>query len=200
MHPIMPGTGDYAPRVPADDVHRAPGEGPWQVLVITGGLGAGKTSVAVEVGALLDERGTPCSVVDLDQLCWTSPAPGSGLDVADVLHGSLAAILPVHARAGVRHLVLPRLLLADADLTGLRGALGEAEVLVVELAAATGVRAARLRVRDSGSTLAGHLDEMDAMVPPPGLADVVVTTDGRAVVDVAREVLRLWDGRSCAPA
>lgn len=196
----MPCTGDYAPRVPATVDDRAPAEVHWHVLVITGGLGAGKTSVAVEVGALLDARGTPCSVVDLDQLCWTSPAPGSGLDVSDVLHGSLAAILPVHARAGVRRLVLPRLLLAEADLDGLRGALGDAEVLVVELAAAPEVRAARLRARDSGSTLTGHLDELEAMLPTPGLADAVVATDGRAVDDVAREVLRRWDARRDVPA
>lgn len=200
MTPIMPCIGDYAPPVPADHAPTALADRRWDVLVLTGGLGAGKTTVAVEVGALLEERGTPCSVIDLDQLCWTSPDPASGLGVADVLHASLAAVLPVHARAGVRRLVLPRLLLGEVDLEGLRDALGDADVLVVELVADPEVRAERLRSRDSGSTLAGHLDEVEALLPPQGLADAVVATDGRTPDDVAREVLRTWDAAAAGRA
>lgn len=174
-------------------MHEPPSAHDWHLLVVTGGLAAGKTSVAVEVGELVSARGEPVSVVDLDQLCWTTPAPWTGRTVGDVLHGSLTAVLPVHASAGVHLLVLPRLLRGRADLAHVVDAVRPASLLVVEVAAPDDVRAARLLARDAGSTLEGHLDEVAAMRPETGLADVVVRSDGRTVADVAREVLELWD-------
>lgn len=164
----------------------------WHVLLLTGGLGAGKTTVAVEVGEILSGLGTPVSVVDLDQLCWTAPAPWSGMAVDDVLTGSLAAILPVHAAAGVQRLVLPRLVRTKDEVEQLRSTLAPASLLVVELTAPEGVRAERLRGRDSGRTLAEHLDEVADLVPEPGVAEHRVATEGRSVEDVADEVVRLW--------
>lgn len=164
----------------------------WHVLLLTGGLGAGKTSVAVEVGEILSGLGTPVSVVDLDQLCWTAPAPWSGMAVEDVLAGSLAAILPVHAAAGVQHLVLPRLVRTRDEVARLRGTLLPASLLVVELTAPEPVRAARLRGRDGGRTLAEHLEEVAELMPEPGVADQVVPTEDRAVEDIAAQVVGLW--------
>ncbi len=179
---------DYARRV-----HEPTAPHPWHVLVVTGGLGAGKTSVAVEVGEVLDARGEPVSVVDLDQLCWTSPAGSSSLTVDDVLHGSLAALLPVHAAAGVHRLVLPRLLRTAAQVGALREVIGPASMLVVELTATAEARTERLRRRDSGAVLDGHLTEVGTLLPDDGAADVRLATDGLAVRDVALEVVRLWD-------
>jgi len=164
----------------------------WHVLVLTGGLGAGKTSVAVEVGEILSSLGTPVSVVDLDQLCWTAPAPWSGVAVDEVLAGSLAAILPVHAAAGVQRLVLPRLVRTPAEVEQLRASIGPASLVVVELTASETEREARVRSRDTGRTLADHLEEIADLVPEAGVADQVVATDGRAVEDVAADVVRIW--------
>jgi len=164
----------------------------WHVLVLTGGLGAGKTSVAVEVGEILSSLGTPVSVVDLDQLCWTAPAPWSGVAVDDVLVGSLAAILPVHAAAGVQRLVLPRLVRTPDEVDQLRTAIAPESLVVVELTASEAERETRVRARDTGRTLTDHLEEIADLVPEPGLADHVVPTDGRDVEDVAADVVRLW--------
>jgi len=192
--PIMPTPSHYAAAVPDDTA--TSGTGPLRVLLLTGGVGTGKTTTAVEIGALLDARAEPSSVIDLDQLCWITPDERSGMGVPDVLHASLAAILPVHLRAGVRRLVLPRLLLAPADVDSLRVVLAGWEAVVVELTATDTTRAARIAGRDSGSTLAGHLDELGALVPSAGLADHAVATDGRDVQEVAAEVLRWWDAAS----
>lgn len=189
--PIMPTASHYAAAVPDDTSPER-----LQVLLVTGGVGAGKTSTAVEIGALLDARGEASSVIDLDQLCWITPAPGSGMSVSDVLHASLAAMLPVHVAAGARRLVLARLLLGEDDVDGLRGVLGGADVRVVELVAPDSVRAARIAGRDAGTVLAGHLEEIGSLVPAAGLADHVIATDGRSVAEVAAEALSWWDAGS----
>lgn len=165
----------------------------WHVLVLTGGLGSGKTSVAVEVGEVLEARGEPVSVVDLDQLCWISPATWSPLTVDDVLLGSLAALLPVHAGAGVHRLVLPRLLRTTTEVDALRGVVGPVSLLVVELTATADTRAERLRRRDSGGVLDGHLVEVASLLPDDGVAAARLETGGRGVREVAAEVVRLWD-------
>lgn len=164
----------------------------WHALVLTGGLGAGKTTVAVEVGEILSGLGTPVSVVDLDQLCWTAPAAWSGMAVDDVLLGSLAAMLPVHAAAGVERLVLPRLVRTRTELQSLREVLGHGSLVVVELTASEEQRAERLGARDSGRNLAEHLDEIVLMLPDADVADHRVSTEGREVEEVAAEVLGLW--------
>ncbi len=164
-----------------------------EVLLVTGGLGAGKTSVAVEVGELLAARGTPSSVIDLDQLCWTTPDPASGLGVMDVLASSLRALLPVHEQAGVHRFVLPRLLRDSDDVQAVADSVAPARVVVVLLTADAGERERRLLRRDSASTLEGHLAEVEGLLPDPATADIVVATDGRTVADVAAEVLSRWD-------
>lgn len=164
----------------------------WHVLVLTGGIGSGKTTVAVEVGEILSGDAIPVSVVDLDQLCWTAPAPWSGMAVDDVLLGSLAAILPVHASAGVQRLVLPRLVQTRDEVEQLRGTVGARTLLVVEVTASAAEREARIRGRDAGRTLEEHLGELEALLPEDGAADLRVATDGRTVESVAAEVVDLW--------
>jgi hypothetical protein len=164
-----------------------------EVLLVTGGLGAGKTSVAVKVGELLAARGTPSSVIDLDQLCWTTPDAASGFDVTDVLASSLRALLPVHQAAGVHRFVLPRLLRDADDVESVAGAVAPARVVVVLLTADARERERRLVRRDSASTVQGHLDEVELLLPDPAIADIVVATDGRTVAEVAAEVLSRWD-------
>lgn len=164
-----------------------------EVLLVTGGLGAGKTSVAVELGELLAARGTSSSVIDLDQLCWTTPDPASGVGVIDVLAASLRAVLPVHEEAGVHRFVLPRLLRDAADVQAVADAVAPARVVVVLLTADARERERRLLRRDSASTLEGHLDDVERLLPDPATADIAVATDGRTVADVAAEVLTRWD-------
>ena len=52
-----------------------------RAVLLTGPLGSGKTSVALEVGELLGSAGVPHAVIDLDWLCWAGPGlTGAALD------------------------------------------------------------------------------------------------------------------------
>ena len=41
-----------------------------QAALITGLFGTGKSSVAIEMAGVLEQRGLPYAVIDLDWLCW----------------------------------------------------------------------------------------------------------------------------------
>ena len=51
-----------------------------RALLLTGTVGAGKTTVAATVGDLLREHGVPNATVDLDELRWACRSPSSGSD------------------------------------------------------------------------------------------------------------------------
>jgi len=95
-----------------------------EALLITGLFGSGKSSVAVEVGQILEERGRRYAVIDLDWLCWGTAGDG---DEDDAVHRMmLANLVPVVANyldAGARSFVLARSLRSRAEVEGLRAAL-----------------------------------------------------------------------------
>ncbi|GAA0401564.1 hypothetical protein Acor_38350 [Acrocarpospora corrugata] len=161
-----------------------------KAVLLTGGLGAGKTAVATEIGEILHESGVPYAVIDLDWLCWCGPS----MDVHGLLETNLAAVWHNYQAAGIRHLVLARALLKPGHLAAVRRALPGVSITVVRLTAAPERIRQRLRSRDSGATLAGHLSEMDeftAQVERAALEDHIVMNDDRPIHEVAKQVLSL---------
>jgi len=45
------------------------------VIVVTGPVGVGKSSVAAAMSQLLDQTGMPHALIDLDALRWCHPSP-----------------------------------------------------------------------------------------------------------------------------
>ncbi|GII87670.1 hypothetical protein Ssi03_56600 [Sphaerisporangium siamense] len=163
-------------------------EGAAEALVLTGGLGSGKTTLAIAVGESLGD--VPHAVIDLDWLCWCA-----GADVREMLTANLRAVASAYAAAGIRRLVLARALLEPSHLDAVRRALPGAAITVVRLAVSPDTARERLRARDRGATLDGHLAELEAFqhaVEHADLEHAVVHNDARPVDEVAREILGLW--------
>jgi hypothetical protein len=162
-----------------------------RALLITGTVGSGKTAVAVEAARLLEGRGERAAAVDLDWLAWLHVP---GFEAYDELIGrQLGAIWPNLLEVGVERLLLARAVLSRSGLAPIRAALPAVELSVVRLVAPPAVIEERLRRRDGGAELAEHLAafarmaEQVASVP----ADAVVTNEGRSLMEVAEEVLRV---------
>lgn len=161
-------------------------------VLVTGPLGSGKTSVAAEVGALLELRGVANAVVDLDWLCWVGPGI-TAQRLTSVLHDNLHAVLGRFRAEGVTRFVLARTVQTAHEVASLRAASAPAALTVVRLEVSPSVAAQRVRLRaPHDSLMTDHdLAQQTEMWTAASLleADMVVDNDERALSDVATEVL-----------
>jgi hypothetical protein len=163
-----------------------------RALLLTGELGAGKTSVAIEVAHQLDGFGIRYAVVDLDWLCWAGPdVTSEGL--RQLLQRNLSAVAANLAEIGVTRIVLARALRDPADRAAVEAALPGSDLVVVRLLVEPAEALARVQARDRGSELdhiGAQADAIRTDVARTALADLDVDTSGtRALTTVATEVL-----------
>ena len=166
---------------------------PVPVLLITGPVGVGKTTVAHEAGTLLAAAGIPHAVVDLDAFACLSPSPPDDRHNTRIALKNLAAVWANYAPAGAERLVLARVIESRDELQPLRDAVPGADMAVVRLRATHDVLTARVSGREVGSSRARHLYrtiELAEQMERDRVEDHVVETSGRGVVDIAREVLQ----------
>lgn len=165
---------------------------PVRVLLLTGTVGVGKTTVAAAINDVLAELRIPNAAVDLDALIWQWP-PDSPWN-HQLMIDNLAAIWPNFAARGVTHLVLARVIEDRADLDDYRRAVPDADITVCRLVADEATRTARLEARmPPGPSRDWHLArtvELERTLRERAVEDVTVGNGDREVGDVARDVLR----------
>ena len=162
-------------------------------LLVTGTVGAGKTTTAEVVGDLLREATVPNAVVDLDRLSATWPAPPEDRFNLGVQLRNLRDVSRNYLDAGVRRLVLAGVVETPED-RGRHAAATGLPLTVVRLRLDPAVLRARLVVRHEGDAdgLAWHLsraEELDGVLDRCGAADATVDTTGLSRVEAARAVL-----------
>lgn len=162
------------------------------LLLVTGPIGAGKTSVVAEIAELLDARRIPHAALDMDWLSSYFPRPPADPFGTVVGLQNLAAIWPNFAAAGARRLVLAGVVLSRENLDPYLAAVPGAEIAVCRLHAPVHVLQARVREREIGSALTWHLAraaELAGQFERSSVADIVVDNGDRTVREVALEVL-----------
>jgi adenylylsulfate kinase len=160
---------------------------PVPVLVITGAVGAGKSTVGSAAAALLHDAGMPHALVDLEQIerCW--PVPDDDPWNERIIHKNLAAVWANFAEAGAHPLIVCRVLEARSLLEQIRVAVPGADITVVRLHVPPAELHARIRHREEGDPT-WYL-EAATYLPPvlerAGVEDHAVTKAG-------------WNGRGRA--
>ena len=161
------------------------------MLIVTGPVGVGKTTVAHEVARLSRPSGVPYAVVDIDALAGSyPPPPGDGFN-ARMAFRNLAAVWRNYADAGVRRLILAYVFENRRELEPVSEAVPGAELTVVRLHASHGALRERVAGRERGSGREWHLHravELADLMDRERVEDHLVHTDGRNVVEVARDV------------
>jgi adenylylsulfate kinase-like enzyme len=152
------------------------------VLLLTGTVGTGKTTIGAEIATILAERGSPIVVVDLDQLGMAFIPDGDG-EIRRLRIQNLSAIWPNLRSAGFSRVVLSATVAAADELDPIRDAVTPAIVTVVRLRTPPSVREARLNRRDSGHRLEHHLTIMPGIertLDETRIEDHSVENEGRS--------------------
>ncbi len=162
-------------------------------VLLTGTIGAGKTTLAEAISEHLHERGMRHALIDIDWLGQVYPPPDETDPFNDSLASSnLAAIWPNFVGAGILHAVLAATVLNGSQLETLSGAVPGCELTVVRVVASPETVAARLRARDHGRLLEDFLRRTDSVaeeIERAGLESFSVTNEGRPSPELAGEIL-----------
>lgn len=173
------------------------------VMIITGPVGVGKTTVAAEVSALLDRAAIAHAFVDVDSLRWCYlPPPRDPFNVTIAMR-NLTAVWANFRAAGAERLVLADVVESRDELARYRAAVPGAAILVVRLRASVETLTGRVRRRELGAGLAWHLHraaELAAQMERDRVEDIAVATDGRSVLEIAREVVQRSGWTDAPPA
>lgn len=163
------------------------------LLVLTGPVGVGKTTVAQAISDLLTEHSLAHAVIDQDWLRWCLPSPSH--DPFQIALGlkNLAAVWANYRAAGAERLIIADVVETQSDRAHYRTVVPGAVITVVRLHATLPTLHARLARRDSGASLAWHQQraaELALLMERNSIGDVIIDTEGKPESDVAWEIVR----------
>ena len=162
-------------------------------MLITGVYGSGKSSVAEEMAAALEERNASYALLDLDFLAWFDTGEEDGPTEYRMMLTNLAAVVRNYLAVGVRFFILAKAVRDAAELDDLKVGL-PMPLKVVRLT----VPLKEIEGRLSHDVTTGRRDDLReaaawvAASTGVGIEDLTVPND-RPVREVAVEVLN-WLG------
>ncbi|MFE7793901.1 hypothetical protein [Streptomyces sp. NPDC057460] len=164
-----------------------------RAFLITGTVGAGKTSVAGAAGGLLTGAGVPNAVIDMDWLCRTWPAPTDDRFNFALLLRNLRCMVGNYLDAGVTRLVLAGVVEDAEDRKQCEKAMGVG-LSVCRLRVELPVVRQRLSRRhaDEPEALRWHLDrsgELDEILDRSRVEDFRLDATHHRVDEAAAAVL-----------
>lgn len=164
---------------------------PHLAIVITGPVGAGKTTIMSSLTSLLEEQFQPCAGVDMDHLRWFYPKePG------DHFGGAIGRKHLAYLAASYRSLGIPVLVIADVvehdnDRRAMAAALEGYDLHVVRLRVPMHLLENRLRQRESEENLPWYLNrapELERIMNDANVGDTIIDVGERDPRDVAVEI------------
>ena len=164
------------------------------VLLLSGSMGAGKTTVMGEIADLLTEADISHATLDFDWLAQIHPHTPDDPHGSALAFRNLKTIWPNYRAAGVERLVIARVVERRDELASYRDAIPGADIVLCRLIAPIETMHDRLRMREPGMYQAKFLarsTELDRVLSDARVEDFAVSNGPeRTITDVAREVLQ----------
>ena len=160
------------------------------LLIITGSMGAGKTSVLGEASDILALRNITHAAIDLDAFGLAHLPSGASNDV--VMYRNLQGVCKNYASVGVRRFLVARAIEDRATLECCRSAVSARNTIVCRLTAKVGTMRQRVKIRESGvlqKQFTARVAKLDSILDRARVEDFTVTTDARSVTEIAQEML-----------
>lgn len=162
---------------------------PVRVIVITGSMGAGKTTVMAEASDILTAADIAHAAIDMDALGVAHVPAAASFDLA---YRNLASVWANYAAAGVTRLLLAEAVESRDELDRIARAIPESEVVVCRLTAPRQTMEQRVRVREPGrlqASFVARVADLDACLDAAHLEDFRLDNDDTPVTDTARALL-----------
>jgi len=161
------------------------------LLLITGSMGTGKTTVLGEASDLLTARDIPHAAIDLDALGLAHlPRPSTH----DLVSANLAAMCANYAAAEVVRVMLAGAVESRAELERIRQSTLARQMVVCRLRAPVAVMEARVTQRERGiraDRYVARVRALEEILDLASLEDFSVGTTDVPITQVAESVLRL---------
>ena len=160
------------------------------LLIITGTMGAGKTTVLAEASDILSLRSIPHAAIDLDALglAYFPSAAGN----AGVMYRNLQSVCKNYASLGVRRLLLARAMEDRAELELCRSIVSATITVVCRLTARTETMQERVKTRELGVSqkdYVARVAKLNAILDRARLEDFAITNENRPLTEVTHEML-----------
>jgi hypothetical protein len=160
------------------------------LLIITGSMGAGKTSAMAEASDILAQRQIVHAAIDLDALGVAhlpSAARGDG-----VMYDNLRSVCRNYAALGVQRFLVARAIEDGARLKLCRDIIPAVNTVVCRLTASIETMKRRVQMRDSGISQGeciARVAGLNEILDRAQLEDFAVINENRSLTDVALEML-----------
>jgi hypothetical protein len=164
-----------------------------EAVLLSGGYGTGKSSVAAEMAGLLEAGDVPYAAVDLDWLAWANLPGAHGEAGHRLMLANLAPMIANFRAAGMTRFVLAGLLTSADERESLRDTLGM-RLRVVRLT----LPFEEIERRLAPDPTTGRRDDLEAAREQvtdelgAGLEDLAIAND-RPIGEVAAEIIH-WLG------
>ena len=162
------------------------------VIVVTGPIGAGKTTITRAIGDVLADARIPHTLVDMDWLRDSFPAPAGDRFNSRLGHRNLADLARNSRAAGSERFVIADVVESRADRENYQWAIPGAVVTVVRLAVDPEENRRRIAYRAAGNDDPWEVEraaELVGIMEANDVADVVIDTTSRSPGAVARDIL-----------
>lgn len=166
---------------------------PVSVLVITGPVGSGKSTVAAAISERLSAIGQRHAVVDQDYLRWVHPEPPDDPFGARLGLRNLAAIWPNFMALEIEALILADVVEDRSQIALYQQAMPGAAVTVVRLDVPMSIIMRRLDGRESASSIDWYrhrAPDLQMIMERNKVEDVLVAVGERTPDEVAAEILQ----------